>query len=506
MKILGPAQIREVDTRTIQQEPVSSIDLMERAARACHRRLLKLLEPQQNVLVFCGKGNNGGDGLAITRLLCDSGFSCKAVLVHYTEHFSNDAAENYRRLKDKYPASLLELHSENDLGAFTYDANALAIDALLGTGINKAVDGLLGDVIQFVNDRFVKVVSVDVPSGLFVDKSSRGNTKIIRSTLTLSFQLPKLAFLLPENAQFVQEFELLDIQLSTAALLAQSTNNYYVTKDLVASLLKPRPKFSHKGQFGRVLLLAGSKGKSGAALISARAALRSGAGLLSACSTPDTLAGLLTHAPEAMGIASGNAEHIDGIDKPENYDAIAFGPGTGLHPDTQQTLKKILSYCSGKLVIDADGLNILSEHKTWLSFLPPNTILTPHPGEFERLCGKHHDDFERLEALRHFSVKHNCLVILKGAHSAIAMPDGNVFFNSSGNAGLAKGGSGDGLTGILLGLLSRGYSAPQAAILGTFVHGYAADLCIKKKSMESLLISDVIERLPQAFRKLEKKL
>jgi NAD(P)H-hydrate epimerase len=204
-----------------------------------------------------------------------------------------------------------------------------------------------------------------------------------------------------------------------------------------------------------------------------------------------------------MGSADPSENHITEINKPEGFDAIGIGPGIGTGHDTQQVLKKLLHYYSGKLIIDADGLNILSENKTWLSFLPPDTILTPHPGEFERLAGKQDNDFERLAALKQFSIKHNCIVILKGAHSAVAMPDGNVFFNSSGNAGLAKGGSGDGLTGIILGLLARGYNAPQAALVGTFIHGYAADLCTSKKSRECLLISDVIEKLPVAFKKLE---
>jgi NAD(P)H-hydrate epimerase len=188
---------------------------------------------------------------------------------------------------------------------------------------------------------------------------------------------------------------------------------------------------------------------------------------------------------------------------PENYTAIAFGPGVGQHEDTQLALKKILQYYTGKLVIDADGLNILSENKTWLTFLPPDSILTPHPKEFERLTEKHDNDFDRIKALKHFAMKNSCIVILKGAHSTLAMPDGSVFFNSTGNAGLAKGGSGDGLTGIILGLFSRGYNAPQAALIGTYVHGFAADLCVQKKSMESLLITDVIQMLGRAFKKLE---
>jgi NAD(P)H-hydrate epimerase len=261
-------------------------------------------------------------------------------------------------------------------------------------------------------------------------------------------------------------------------------------------------KFDHKGTYGHSLLVAGSQGKSGAAIISAKACMRSGAGLLTVHSNKETLNALLNHLPEAMGSEDRDAEKITEID-PERYTAIAFGPGIGTHEDTQTVLKKLLNYYKGKLVIDADGLNILSENKTWLNFLPPGTILTPHPKEFERLVGESENEFERLKILKQFSLKYNCIVVLKGAHSAVAMPDGNVFFNSSGNPSLAKAGSGDGLTGIILGLLSRGYNAPQAAIIGTYIHGYAADLCLKKMSMESVLISDVINQLPKAFRKLE---
>lgn len=502
MKILSAEQIKAVDASTILNEPVISTELMERAAMACFRRLIKLLKPETEVVVFCGTGNNGGDGLAITRLLIEHGFDCKAVLIYFSEKLSPDAEQNYKSLKEKYSGRITEISESDELKNNSFNKNSVAIDALLGTGANKPATGLLEESILFINSHYEKIISIDVPSGLFIDISS--DTKsIIHSSLTLTFQLPKLAFLLAENKNYVPEFEILNIHLDQQEISKQNTPYFYLTKRDVASLLKPRNKFSHKGTYGHAFLLAGSVGKSGAAVISAKACLRSGAGLLTVHSNKTTLEGLLHHLPEAMSIEDPLPGFISTVDKPENYDAIGFGPGTGLHEDTQQVLKKILHYYTGKLVIDADGLNSLSENKTWLTFLPANTILTPHPKEFERLTEKHDNDFERLKALKQFAMKHNCIVILKGAHSAIAMPDGNIFFNSTGNAGLAKGGSGDGLTGILLGLLARGYSAPQAGIIGTFVHGYAADLCIKKKSMESLLISDVIEMLPKAFKKLE---
>ena len=503
MKIFSAEQIRELDSYTIEHEPISSLNLMERAARACVKRIVKLAGINDTIFVLCGKGNNGGDGLAITRLLNDQGFTAHALLIEYTEKFSEDAKQNFNVLKEKYPERISEIHSLDELKEKTANTDALIVDALLGTGINKPVEGLLEEVINFLNTTFHRIISIDVPSGLYADKSSTENKTIIRSTLTLTFQFPKISFLFAENKNYVPEFEILDIGLHEKGIAAQSSTFHYITKEEISSLLKPRSKFSHKGSFGHALLLAGSKGKSGAAIVSAKACLRSGAGLLTLHSNKETLAALLNHLPEAMSNEDPNAEHISEIETLEKYDAIGFGPGVGLHEDTQITLKKILQYYTGKLIIDADGLNILSENRTWLNFLQPGTILTPHPKEFERLTEKHADDFERVKGAKHFSLKYNCILILKGAHTAIAMPDGNVFFNSSGNAGLAKGGTGDGLTGIILGLLSRGYNAPQSALIGTFIHGFAADLCVKKKSMESLLISDVIAQLPKAFKKLE---
>lgn len=504
MKILSVPQIKETDRYTVENEPVKSIDLMERAARACVRRLIKLVQINEELLVLCGKGNNGGDGLAITRLLNEQGYAATALVIEYTEKFSDDTKQNYTLLKGKFPDRIFEIRALEELKEKSSGkTDCVVVDALLGTGVNKAVDGLLAQVIDYLNGTFSKIISIDLPSGLFADKSSKNEKTIVHSSLTLTFQFPKLAFLLPENKEYVPEFEILDIGLHEKGIAVQPTDLYYITKEDISMLLKPRSKFSHKGSFGHALLLAGSRGKSGAAIISAKACLRSGAGLLTVQSDKTTLSALLQHLPETMTIEDENDEHISGVETPEKYNAIGFGPGVGLHENTQTTLKKILQYYKGKMVVDADGLNILSENKTWLNFLQPGTILTPHPKEFERLTEKHSDDFERLKALKHFSMRYSCVVVLKGAHSAIAMPDGNIFFNSSGNPGLAKGGSGDGLTGIILGLLARGYNAPQSALIGTFIHGYAADLCIKKKSKESLLISDVIEQLPRAFRKLE---
>lgn len=507
MKIFTSEQVRKIDADTISMEPVSSINLMERAAMACVNRLLPTLRSTDSIVVFCGTGNNGGDGLAIARLLNKAGFPCEAVLVRFTEKLSPDAEINFTRLKTQFPNRLRELSGLELLLKLNIPKESTVLDALVGTGLNREPEGFLAETITFINKQnFANVISIDIPSGLNAEKPSRADSPIIFAKAVLTFQFPKLAFLVSENAKFSKSFEVLNIGLHPKAIDGQITDKYYITKELVVSLLNLREKFSHKGNYGHAILFAGSKGKSGAAILAARACMRSGVGKFTLHSTKATIHALLQQLPEAMSSADAHPDYVTEVNHPENYDAIGFGPGVGLHEDTQRALKKIIQYYSGRLVIDADGLNVLAENKTWLSFIRPNTILTPHPKEFERLTRPYENTFECLEGLKQFVKKYNCIVVLKSAHTAVAMPDGTIFFNSNGNPGLAKAGSGDGLTGIILGLLSRGYTAPQAAIIGVFIHGFAADLCVIGRSMESLLISDVIEKLPLAFFELEKSL
>lgn len=506
MKIFNAAQIRSIDQYTIEQEPVSSEVLMERAASACADFLAGKISPHEQVALICGMGNNGGDGLALTRILLHRGFNAKAFLVRYTASLSKDAQRMYKRLKAEYPAQLSEIQSEHELPGLLKSGATVWIDALLGTGINKAPEALLARTIASINAHPpAKLFSIDMPSGLLPDQSSASHESIVQSKLVLSFQFPKLAFLLAENEKWVPDFVLLDIGLHPGAIAATSSSLHYTTRDLVEALMLHRSKFSHKGLHGHALLMAGSRGKSGAALIAAQACMRSGAGLLTVHSTQDTLQALLAQLPEAMGSCDAHPEHLSGIDHLEAFNAIAFGPGVGMHEDSQRLLKKVIQYCKFPLLIDADGLNILAENKTWLEFLPANSILTPHVKEFDRLSQKHSSDFDRLESLKDFSKRYRCTVLLKSAHTVVAMPDGNLFFNSTGNAGLAKAGSGDGLTGILLGLLARGYTPPQAALLGVYLHGMAADRLALKASQESILITDVIRELPQALLDLEQK-
>lgn len=506
MKILGAQQIKAVDQLTIATEPISSINLMERAAMACMMRLVKYVSDESLIYIVCGKGNNGGDGLAIGRQLLSRGFDAKVAVLEYTNAFSSDAETNYNSLKEKFPDKIFSINTAEEFSEKFNDKSAAIVDAILGSGLNKPINGLIGECIEYINENFRKIISIDVPSGLYIDESSANNKHIVRSTITLTFQLPKLSFLLPENEKYIPQFEIINIGLNENAIALQPTHSYFFNAREVAQLLLSRNRFSHKGTFGHALLIAGSANMAGAAIIAAKGCLRSGAGMLTVHSVKAVSTALNYQLPEAMNNTDENENFITSVEVKDKYNAIAIGPGIGTEKETAQVLKAILNFPPEKLLIDADGLNILAENKTWLSFLPADTILTPHPKEFERLTEKASDDFDRLNILRQFAVKHRIIVILKGGFSAIAMPDGNIYFNTSGNPGLAKAGSGDGLTGIILGLLTRGYTPAQAAIIGTFIHGYSADICLKKMSMESLLISDVINCLPKAFKKLEDKL
>ncbi len=495
MKIISAQQFREADKHTIQNEPIASIDLMERAAKACACRIAEITSPQTTYSVFCGKGNNGGDGLAIARLLSEMKRKVKVFIVNHSENESKDFTANFQRLEK---LNFANIHKINSAKEINLNENTFIIDALVGTGINKAVDGLLAEVIDFINDSKLLVISIDVPSGLSCD-TKPNHKHIIRAGKTLTFQRPKYTFLFADFYPYVGNFEVVDIGLNEKFIEEQNSTNFIVTRKNIAHLLIHREQIAHKGTYGHALLLAGSKGKIGAALLGAKACLRSGAGLLTTHLPACGYTILQTALPEAMVSIDATEDYISACPKTENYSAIAIGPGIGTDKATEQSLKVLIQECTVPLVLDADALSILAQNKTWLSFVAPNTILTPHPKEFDRLCGAHTSDFERLETCKDFAFKHKIIVVLKGAHTAVVTPDKKVFFNSTGNPALAKGGSGDALTGIILGLLARGYEPIHACMIATHIHGYAADLYVKKFSEESMLASDLIELLPVAF-------
>jgi len=382
------------------------------------------------------------------------------------------------------------------------DKHTVIIDAILGTGINKPVEGLIAEVIDKINKSAVNVISIDVPSGLPIDEPMPKKWPVIQATTTLTFQQPKLMFLLPESGEYVGEMKVLDIQLDKAFIDSVDSQYYFLQDRDISPLMMKRKKFSHKGSFGHSLLIAGSYGKMGAAVLASHACLCSGTGLLTAHIPSCGYDILQTSLPEAMLSIDNNAEHVSVMPLLDAYTAIGVGPGIGKEADTARVLTLLIQSASANLVIDADALNIISENKTWLAFLPARTILTPHPKEFDRLTKVHTSSFERLKSAQALAHKHSIIIVLKGAYSAVVLPDRTVRFNSTGNPALAKGGSGDVLTGIITALLARGYEAADAASIGVYLHGLAADIGIEDIHPESLLASDVIAHISDAFRYL----
>lgn len=500
LPIFSADQIKAIDTFTIQTEQIASIDLMERAALKCSQWIIKNYGIKNSFKVYCGLGNNGGDGLAIARQLLAQGYNVEIFTIHYAAKYSNDFLINKKRLEQLFSQFVIEVKDVKYLPKIK--SSDIVIDALFGIGLSKPLDGLAAESVKSINDSHAKVISIDVPSGLFIDKHFETTSSIIKAHDTLTFQFPKLAFLFPENSMYVSNGHILDIGLKLSEDIQKQCKTFYLTENFVKHLIKPREKFSHKGTFGHSLLVVGSFGKMGAAILASHSLLRSGAGLLTVCVPHCGYEIMQTSVPEAMVLVNGDDYlKFDELDL-KSYSAIGIGPGIGTELDTQQSVKIILQQSKKTLVIDADALNTISLNKEWLKLIPVNSILTPHPKEFERLTRSVTNDFERHQLQIEFSKMYRVFVILKGAHTCITTPEGESYFNSTGNSGLAKGGSGDVLTGLITGLLSQGYSSFQACVIGVYVHGLAGDITKQEKGEIAMIPSDVISNLPNAFMKL----
>lgn len=500
MKILPVDLIREADNYTIINEPIASVDLMERAANACVDWIIENFNNPFEFCIFCGCGNNGGDGLAIARLLKLKGFKAKVYIVNHSKRKSADFEVNFKRLY-QYQVFVYEINTIND---FPYlSDNEIIIDAILGSGLNNSIDGLIKDIILKINSLKNQKIAIDIPSGLYADKSNVAEDVIFKSDFTLSFETPKFAFFFPQNYQFVGNWFLLPINLSKEFIDRVEVSNYMISNDIVENIYKSRNKFAHKGNFGHALIIAGSYGKTGAAVLAAKACLRAGVGLLTVHSPSSAYNIIQQSVPEAMLHTDIDNNIFTAIDEIEKYDVIGIGPGIGIDKKTQNALFKLIKSYKKPIVIDADAINILSNNKSMIGHLPENSILTPHIKEFERLTHKVDNDFERNVLQREFSLKNKVYIVLKGAYTAVTTPQGDCFFNTTGNPGMATAGSGDVLTGIITSLLSQNYTSIEASILGVFLHGLSGDIYKTENSEESLIASDLTDYLGKAFSKIK---
>lgn len=498
MKIFTSKQVREIDQFTITNEPVSPEGLMERAARKLFTWITDRFDKSREILVFAGPGNNGGDGLALARMLWIEGYKVLTFFINTGSKTSDCWEVNRSRLKNETAVPFYVINQLTDFPEV--QKNSILIDAIFGSGLTRPVDGLAAEIIRKINQLDVVRISVDIPSGLFGEDNTGNITEnIISAHYTLSFQFPKLSFLFPENYRFTGEWFILPIGLHEKAIHATQSTYFLTEKSDISFRLKKRGKFDHKGTYGHGLLISGSYGKMGAAIMGAEAALRTGAGLLT-CHVPGCGVNILqTALPEAMVQPDQSEVCISAIPELNNFTAAGIGPGIGTVKETQSALHELLKMCKIPLVIDADGINILGLNKEWLSLLPGDSILTPHPKEFERIAGKTANSYERLMRQTEFSRRHKCFIVLKGAFTAISDPEGSVYFNSTGNPGMATAGSGDVLTGMITGMLCQGYKPLDACLIAVYVHGLAGDIAAGKTGFESLIATDIIRNIGNAF-------
>lgn len=502
IKIFATDKVKELDEYTIQNEPISSIDLVERAATVFMHEFCRRYSKQTRIVIFAGQGNNGADALAIARLLKDESYKVETFLFNPTEHLSPDCERNKQRLLAQERVEFTEVVAEFEPPQLT--DRDVVIDGLFGSGLNRPVIRGFAAMIKYINQSEATVVAIDMPSGLFgEDNRLNDMDAIIHADLTLTFGFPKLAFLLPENESYVGEWKVLDIGTHPEAIDRTDTPFYLIQEEDIAAALTPRNRFAHKGTFGHALLIAGSRGKMGAALLAARACLRSGAGLLTVHIPPRGEQIFQSAFPEAMLSFDPHQEYFTTVPETSAYSAIGIGPGLSQHLESAAAMERLLQPTGKPVVIDADAINLIASNKDLLNRIPPRSILTPHPKEFDRIAGESTHSYERLSKARSFATEHTLCIVLKGAYTAICMPGGSVYFSSCGNPGMATAGSGDVLTGIILGLLAQDYEPETAAVAGVFLHGTAGDLAAVYRSEESMIAGDITEMLGKAFKQIK---
>lgn len=503
MKIFTSTQIHELDKYTVEHEPVSSIDLMERAAEAVAGVIAGKWDSRTPVVVFAGPGNNGGDALAVARMLAEQGYGVEAFLFNISNHLSEDCMTNRKRIREcRRMKGFTEVTMQFDPPEL--DASTLVIDGLFGSGLNKPLAGGFASLVKYINQSPAQVVSIDIPSGLMPEDNTYNiSANIIRADLTLTLQHKKLSFMFADNQQYIGKLQILDIRLSQEFIQKTEAQYTILTESTIRKRLRPRGDFAHKGIMGSALIIAGSYGMAGASILATRACLRSGAGKVTV-HTPRKNYGIMqTAVPEAVMQMDHEETYFSEAVDSGDFDAVGIGPGLGTQENTAIALISQLRRAQCPVVIDADAINILANHRAWIQQLPKGIIMTPHPREFERMNGMAcNGDYERLYKAQELAQHLQAYIVLKGHYSALCLPNGRIIFNSTGNSGMATAGSGDVLTGIITGLLARGYSRPDACCIGMYLHGLAGDLAARSLGKESLIAGDIIDYLPQAFLSL----
>ncbi|GGG51402.1 NAD(P)H-hydrate dehydratase [Epilithonimonas arachidiradicis] len=494
MKILTADQIKKCDSATIENG-ISSINLMEKAANACVDWIQVNFKQAKRFLIFCGQGNNGGDGLAIARLLYEKGFDVEVFIEKNQMKFSADAEINFKRLK---LIKGIDINNFSDV-LIVNNEKSVIVDALFGYGLNRELSNDFKNLIEKLNQIPVPKISIDIPTGLYADKINEEESAIFKADFTLTFQFYKRSFLHPETGKFCGKIEVLDIDLNSKFIDEVKTDYFVIDGSLIRKIYKPREDFSNKGSFGKSILIGGSYGKIGAVLMSTLSALRTGSGLTFTMAPECGNLILQSQVPEAMFIGVGE-KYVDDIEVQEKA-VYGIGPGLGKEKQTQKALFDFLKSYQNPMILDADALNILAESQN-LNLIPKNSVITPHPLEFERLFGKTQNSFDRIELAKEKAEELQIFIVLKDHHTAVITPERKVYYNITGNSGMAKGGSGDVLTGILTSLISQKYDIEKACLFGVWLHGKAGDLAAAEFSEESMLPTDLINKIGEVFQNL----
>ncbi|PKA84259.1 hydroxyethylthiazole kinase-like uncharacterized protein yjeF/hydroxyethylthiazole kinase-like uncharacterized protein yjeF [Ulvibacter sp. MAR_2010_11] len=497
MKIFSSKQLYQADTVTVEKQQISPAELMERAGTQIFNWLHQRMQGAQvPIHIFCGIGNNGGDGLVIGRLLIENGYNVHVYVVNCSDKRSKNFLINYDRIKNvtkKWPKLM---KSEEDFPEINPDD--IIIDGIFGIGLNRCPDGWVKKLIIYLNENKAFKLAIDIPSGLYAEAPLDDPDAVIKANHTLTFQAPKLAFFLPETGKYVPFYEVLDIGLDPEYLATAEPLAQLIQKPEAQQFYKQRKKYDHKGMFGHALIVAGSYGKIGAAILAAGATLRTGAGMLTVF-TPKCGNDILQNAvPEAMTLTDSEEKYITNISYSFTASAIGVGMGIGTNAKTVAALEKLFKESKAPMVIDADALNCISENTSLLKVLPKLSILTPHEGELKRLIGSWKNDYNKLEKAKKFANKHEAVLVLKGANT-ITVFNNKLYINSTGNPGMATAGSGDVLAGVITGLLSQGYDSLLAAVFGVYLHGSAGNIAAQSMGLEAMIAGDVTANLGNAY-------
>lgn len=504
VKIYTAEQIREIDAYTIANEPITSINLMERASAAFAQKFMERWGSSVVLKVFAGPGNNGGDALAVSRILACQGYRVSVYLFNTKGSLSPDCQTNKIRLRECRNINFVEVTSS--FAPPVLNEGDVVIDGLFGTGVTRPLNGGFASVVKYINASPATVVSIDVPSGLICEDNEYNVVDhIIKADYTFTFQYPKLSFFFPENEEYVGEWSVLDIRLMEPKSEDFTTPYTFGESKDIAKMLRERSRFAHKGSAGNAVLVAGKNGMAGAAILSSKACLRSGAGKVTVHTQECNVVPLHIAVPEAVLSVDEDKDRFSKSFPMHGFDAIAMGPGIGTEPSTAQAMIEQIKLSRVPIVLDADAINILGDHKGWLLQLPQNCILTPHKKELFGLVDTTVTSFDQLNKTIDLCTRQQIYIVIKGAFSAIVSPDGSVCFNPTGNPGMATAGSGDVLTGVILALLAQGYEPDHAVKLGVYIHGLAGDVAAETRGYEGVIASDIVECLPEAFIRLRKE-